>query len=226
MTRGVSSTSDRVLFWDLDGTITDPRFGIVDAYQAFLKEWGAEAPSAEDLLWVIGPPLRDCIRKLLKTDDTKIIEQAVTRYRYWYVEEGFMYRDTPYEGIRELLTTLAGRGQRMFIATAKAHTYARKILVHWGLAEYFEGIHGSELDGTRSNKADLLKWMMETYGLKAGKHIVMIGDRKHDALAGQTCGLSTIGVGYGYGSLEELTGQGVDHYISTVAELARHLIPS
>lgn len=214
----------QTLFWDLDGTITDPRFGIIDSYVAFLKEAGIPLPPESELMWVIGPPLRECMARLLNTNDATIIENAVTRYRYWYVQEGLMYRDTPYEGIRELLEDLRDKGYRMFVATAKAHTYGRLILRHWGLEDYFEDIHGSELDGTRSNKAELLQWMMERYEIEPGKQVVMIGDRKHDAVAAKANKLSSIGVGYGYGSRAELESAGVDHYCQTLQDLRATLL--
>lgn len=213
-----------IYFWDLDGTITDPRYGIIGAYQALYKEWGKPVPDEKDLLWVIGPPIRDCFRTLLGTADEKTIEDAVARYRYWYVQEGLMYRDTPYPGIQDLLETMHKRHIRMFVATAKAHSYAREILKHWGLAEYFEDIHGSELDGTRSNKAELLKWIMERYQLTPESNIVMIGDRKHDIVAGKANRISTIGVGYGYGSKEELLEAQTDHYCASIGALRRTIL--
>lgn len=209
----------KTLFWDLDGTITDPRGGIIGAYTEFLREAGIPVPDESKLLWVIGPPLRDCMAKILNTKDLVTIENAVTRYRHWYVNEGLMYRDTPYEGIRELLTDLQNAGFRMFVATAKAHTYGRLILRHWGLEDFFEEIHGSELDGTRSNKADLLRWMLEQYNIPADNSVVMIGDRSHDAIAAKANKLTSLGVGYGYGSLDELKNAGVDHYCASVQDL-------
>ena len=211
-------------FWDLDGTITDPRLGIIGAYQALYNEWGKPVPEEKDLLWVIGPPIRDCFKTLLQTDDTDAIEKAVARYRHWYVQEGLMYRDTPYAGIEDVLKELRCRHVRLFVATAKAHAYAREILKHWGLTEYFEDIHGSELDGTRSNKAELLKWILNRYQLPASADIVMIGDRKHDMIAGNANGLSTIGVGYGYGSQSELKDSGAQHYCETVFDLKTLLL--
>ena len=209
----------KTLLWDLDGTITDPRGGIIGAYTEFLREAGRTVPPENDLLWVIGPPLRECMAKLLNTKDSAIIENAVTRYRFWYVTEGLMYRDTPYDGIRELLTDLQHAGFRMFVATAKAHTYGRLILRHWGLEDFFEDIHGSELDGTRSNKAELLSWMLERYNIPAGKTVAMIGDRSHDANAAKANKILSLGVGYGYGSLEELQTAGVDHYCPSINDL-------
>jgi phosphoglycolate phosphatase len=212
------------LFWDLDGTITDPRRGIIDSYMAFLKEAGVAVPDASELLWVIGPPLRDCLATLLQTTDADVIENAVLRYRYWYVTEGLMYRDTPYPGIRELLSDLRRCGYRMFVATAKAHTYARLILRHWGLEDFFEDINGSELDGTRANKTDLLHWMTNQNEIVRSPEILMIGDRKHDAIAAKNNGLSSLGVGYGYGSHEELSNAGIDLYCATVQDLRTTLL--
>jgi phosphoglycolate phosphatase len=175
-------------------------------------------------LWVIGPPLRDCLSKILGTNDPAVIEHAVSRYRHWYVHEGLMYRDTPYAGVRELLTALQQKGYRMYIATAKAHAYGRKILEHWGLHTFFEEIHGSELDGTRSNKADLIQWLLERHKITASPSVVMIGDRKHDAVAAKANGIVSLGVGYGYGTYEELKDAGVDHYCATMEDLSQHLL--
>jgi phosphoglycolate phosphatase len=218
------STKWSVYLWDLDGTITDPRLGIIGAYQALYNEWGKTPPDEKDLLWVIGPPIRDCFKTLLQTDDKDVIEKAVARYRYWYVTEGLMYRDTPYPGIGEILKELRRKNVRLFVATAKAHIYAREILKHWGLSEYFEDIHGSELDGTRSNKAELLEWIMNRYQLDSSSNIVMIGDRKHDMIAGIANGLSTVGVGYGYGSRSELQDAGAQFYCENVLDLKSLLL--
>lgn len=212
------------LFWDLDGTITNPRTGIIDSYKAVLTEFGVTLPPDHELLWVIGPPLRDCLRTLLNTSDNELVEMAVKRYRHWYVEQGFMYGDTPYMGIPELLTELKSAGYRMFVATAKAHPYARLILRHWQLESLFDDVHGSELDGIRSNKADLLAWILDQHGLQPRESILMIGDRHHDAIAAKKNQLQCLGVGYGYGSKKELNEAGVDFFCQNVGELRNILL--
>lgn len=213
------------LFWDLDGTLTDPKNSIIGSYQKVLAEYGRSAPPEHDLLWVIGPPLRDCLKKLLSLEDAADIEAAVKRYRYWYVDQGMMYSDTPYPGIVAVLEALKERGMRMFVATAKAHSYARLILRHWKLEHFFEDVHGSELDGTRSNKAELLKWMLETYNLQPSRKISMIGDREHDAIAAKKNHLFSLGIGYGYGDQAELRAAGIDHYCADVPSLKDYLCP-
>jgi len=212
------------LLWDLDGTITDPRKGIIESYKALLGEMAVPVNSDSELVWVIGPPLRECLAKLLSTSDSTKIETAVNRYRYWYVEQGYMYHDTPYSGINDLLVDLKTAGYRMFVATAKAHPYARLILRHWALERHFENIHGSELDGTRSNKAELLSWMINNYSLHPKESVLMIGDRKHDAIAAKSNQLPCIGVGYGYGSKQELESAGIDIFCQDLRELRKTLL--
>ena len=223
-TAQIKKTPWHTLLWDLDGTIADPRKGIIDSYKALLREMAIPHKSDNEMLWVIGPPLRECLAKLLDISDAAKIEAAVKRYRYWYVEQGYMYHDTPYAGINELLVDLKEAGYRMFVATAKAHPYARLILRHWALENHFENIHGSELDGTRSNKADLLSWMISTYDLQPPQSVLMIGDRKHDAVAARSNRLPCIGVGYGYGSKQELESAGVDIFCQDIAELRKALL--
>jgi phosphoglycolate phosphatase len=189
-----------------------------------LNEAEVPVPDESELLWVIGPPLRECLAKLLQTNDPERIEYAVTRYRHWYVNEGLMYRDTPYPGIESLLSEIKNSGYRMFIATAKAHSYARMILRHWNLERYFEAVHGSELDGTRSNKAELLRWMTSELDLREPGEIVMIGDRSHDIVAARKNGIASIGVGYGYGSKNELTDAGASYFAADIADLRKALL--
>jgi phosphoglycolate phosphatase len=218
------TNSWKTLLWDLDGTITDPRKGIIDSYKALLKDFSVQLAPHDDLLWVIVPPLRDCLAKLLNTADSDLIEKAVRRYRYWYVEQGLMYHDTPYHGIEALLTDLKSANYKMFVATAKAHPYARLILRHWRLESHFENVHGSELDGTRSNKADLLKWIIETNELTPLDSILMIGDRRHDVIAAKKNGLRSLGVGYGYGSRQELEEAGMDLFCETITDMRQMLL--
>jgi phosphoglycolate phosphatase len=216
----------QILFWDLDGTITDPKRGIIGSYQKLLEELCVPVPSEDQLLWVIGPPLRECIKQLVPEIKSQAdLESAVTRYRHWYVHEKLMYLDTPYDGILELLRRLKENNRRMFVATAKAHSYARQILDHWNLTRYFEDVCGSELDGTRSVKGDLLEWMITKFNLEASKpQIVMIGDRKHDITAATANQISSIGVSYGYGSFEELAQAAPNYIARSIPDLHNSLI--
>jgi phosphoglycolate phosphatase len=192
-----------VLF-DLDGTLLDPKPGILGSIQYALGRLGAPVPPADEIAWAIGPPLRTTFPKLLERDDQT--EEAVALYRENY-RNGAMYDARVYPGIPDALAALTSAGCRLIIATAKPHVFARPILQHFGLDTRFIAIHGPELDGTHDNKADLVAHIVRQHDFDVSQ-AVMIGDREHDMIAAGRNTMRAVGVTWGYGSKEELTGAG------------------
>jgi phosphoglycolate phosphatase len=190
------------ILFDLDGTLVDPRPGLIGSVQYALKKLGQPVPPSEELAWLIGPPLRVSFPMLLGSAER--VEEAIAHYRESYVG-GAMLDAIVYDGIPEALATLRAAGHRLMVATAKPHRYARPILEHFGLAGEFHAIHGPELDGTNDHKADLIAHIVrhETVDPKAA---VMIGDRAFDVVAAIRNGIAAVGVTWGYGSAEELAG--------------------
>lgn len=208
------------VFFDLDGTLTDPKEGITRSIQYALERLSALVPEMDDLLWCIGPPLRASLAQLLNGDDDAAGE-ALALYRERFAETG-LYENAVYAGIPDVLKVLKSQGKRLFVATSKPHVYAERIVEHFGLGDYFEIVFGSELDGTRVEKTDLLQYVIaqtETDPSEA----VMIGDREHDMLGARNNGLSRIGVLYGYGSEAELRAAGAEQLVSSPAELLQML---
>ena len=187
---------------DLDGTLTDPATGITNCIAYALTRVDVAAPSPNDLHFAIGPPLRGSFATLLKTNDTVLIERAMVLYRERFAETG-LFENIVYNGVPEMLADLKMRNYRLLLATAKPHVYARRILAYFNIATPFDGIYGSELDGTRQHKGDLLAYLLERENIDPSS-AVMIGDRHHDIDAARVHGCRTIGVTYGYGSAEEL----------------------
>lgn len=198
-------TFKNILF-DLDGTLSDPGPGIVACIQSALREMGHRPPAASELTQYIGPPLRGTFATLLATDDSARIEQAVASYRERFSKTG-MFENNVYPGIPEVLEQLASPGTTLFVATAKPRRYAIQIIEYFRLATYFEGIFGPELDGRFDDKGELISHILATYQLQA-EESVMIGDRANDIIAAKKNGLSSVGVTYGYGSLDELLSAG------------------
>jgi phosphoglycolate phosphatase len=189
---------------DLDGTLVDPKPGLVGSVQYALRQLGQPVPATEELLWLIGPPFRVSFPKLLGRAD--LTEQAISYYRESYFSGG-MYDAIVYPGVAEALDGLAAAGCRLFVATSKPHHYARPILEHFGLARRFSAIHGPELDGTNDHKADLIAHIVAREGVDPAR-AVMIGDREFDVLAAARNGIPAIGVTWGYGSRAELEAAG------------------
>lgn len=196
------------LFFDLDGTLADPREGITRCLQYALTQLGRPAPPQADLVQYIGPPLRWTFPRLLETDDTILVEAAIEQYRHRYATVG-LFENELYAGISELLGALCDEGFRLFVVTSKPTVYAERIVQHFGLAEYFEAVYGPDLDGRFDDKRELVAHILHERAI-APEQSLMIGDRASDIAAGQANGTRTIAVTYGFGSAEELAAANPD----------------
>jgi len=188
------------LFFDLDGTLTDPKDGIVRCIGHALAALGETVPADDDLLWCIGPPLQTSFAQMLGGQER--VEQAVQLYRERFSTIG-MFENAVYDGVPALLETLKSHGHRLYLATSKPHVYADKILDHFELSGFFERSFGAELDGTRADKTDLLAYAIAQTGALPDT-AWMVGDRKHDMIGARANRVKGIGVLYGYGSRDEL----------------------
>ncbi|MCJ0929271.1 HAD-IA family hydrolase [Acinetobacter lwoffii] len=188
---------------DLDGTLTDPKVGITTSARYGLEKIGHPISDEINIDWIIGPPLKASLAKILNVDaDHVLAEQALMGYRERFAVKG-LYENHVFESVAETLAELKRRGYRLLVATAKPTVYAKQILEHFDLAQYFTDIYGSELNGERTNKAELIQYILAQQQLQADQ-CMMVGDREHDIFGARQNGIDTIAVNYGYGSQEEL----------------------
>jgi phosphoglycolate phosphatase len=202
---------------DLDGTLTDSRPGIVACIQHALRQLGHDAPEESALLKYIGPPLHAAFRELLSTNQDSDVERAIAAYRERYVAVG-MFENSVYAGVPQALKELQGRGARLFVATAKPEVFAQRILERFELSHYFAAIHGSELDGRRTDKTELIAHVLTTSQLRPAQ-TVMVGDRHHDIEGALKNGVAAVGVLWGYGTREELASAGSRTLLAAPSEL-------
>lgn len=210
------SKARQTIFFDLDGTLTDSRPGIVRCVQYALNELDLPAPAENELLWCVGPPLKESFAKLLGPNGDA--DRAVALYRERFAEVG-LFENSVYPGIEEVLASLRAAGVRLCVATSKAHVYATRIVEHFGLTRYLDEVFGAELTGVRSNKSELLAYALEATGLQGGD-AAMVGDRSHDMVGARNNGMYGVGVLYGYGNLAELESAGADRIVAEVAGLS------
>jgi phosphoglycolate phosphatase len=203
-----------VLF-DLDGTLTDPELGIANCFVYALEKLGAPIPHRTALRRFIGPPLRNAFVSLLGTLDEAAIERAIALYRERFATVG-MYENELYTHTPETLQRLVIAGHRLFVATSKPQIFANRIIEHFGLAKYFSRVYGAELSGKRSDKAELLEYILEAEHVNPDETL-MIGDRHHDVIAARANGVTAIAVLWGYGVRDELSL--AHHMVHTWPEL-------
>lgn len=196
--------SPRTLVFDLDGTLTDNFAGIAASIRHALQQLGAQDQGDAALRGFVGPPLRDTFARLLGGDEPALIERAVGHYRARFAAVGWR-ENVAYEGVPAMLSRLGATAERIYVCTSKPQVYARRIVEHFGFAPHFRGVYGSELDGRRDDKVELLAHLVAREEVNAAD-CVMIGDREHDIRAARANGVRAIGVLWGYGSALELAG--------------------
>ena len=176
---------------DLDGTLTDPKVGITTSARYGLEKVGHPISEDTNIDWIIGPPLKASLAKILNVDaDDTLAEQALMAYRERFAVTG-LYENHVFEGVAETLAELKRRGYRLFLATAKPTVYAKQILEHFNLAQYFTEIYGSELNGDRTNKGELIQYILEQQGIQANQ-CIMVGTVSMIFLVPAIMGLSRL----------------------------------
>ena len=215
----VSNLFDTVLF-DLDGTLTDPKQGITSCVQYALADIGIDEPNLDNLEDFIGPPLKEHFIERYNFDEDTALK-CVKKYRERYNPVG-VYENKVYEGIDKVLETLKNRGMKLAVASSKPTVLVNTVLEHFDLMKYFDVIAGSELDGTRTRKSDVIRYAFELLDEKGYSHErpIMVGDRKHDIIGAREVAIPCMAVAYGYGSMEELEAEHPDFIAKSVEDIA------
>ncbi|PGO32408.1 phosphoglycolate phosphatase [Bacillus cereus] len=207
----------KTFLFDLDGTLTDPKEGIINSVLYALEKIGIEEVNISELDSFIGPPIQQSFIDRYNMNEIEV-ERAVFYFRE-YLKQGGLLENKVYDGIGALLQELNDAGNRLFVATSKPTVFAKQVIEHFQLTTFFEEIVGSNLDGTRIKKEEIIAHILETNEELKKEEMVMIGDRKHDVIGANSNGIVSIGVLYGYGSEIELSDAGAIHIVKDVEEL-------
>lgn len=208
------------ILFDLDGTLTDPQEGIINSIQYALKRFGVKKENHE-LLHFIGPPLHKSFQEIFITEEKAF--EAVAVYREYYATKG-IFENVLFDGITDLLKTLNDNGKSVFMATSKPQLFAEQIATHFNIKNYFKGIVGSNMDGTLTDKKEIIAEVLKLAPSIAIENMVMIGDRKFDMIGANYFKMDTIAVTFGYGSLEELKNEQPTYILNKVSDLYALLV--
>lgn len=213
----------KYVLFDLDGTLTDPKLGITQCVQYALSKFNIHVNDLEELTCFIGPPLENSFQEYYGMTFDKARE-AVEFYRERFRTKG-MYENEVLEGVKELLEALKQEGFKLYIATSKPTIFATEILKYFNLDSYFISIIGSNLDGTRSTKQEIIEFILDSISESFSKsEVIMIGDRKHDINGANAVGIDSIGVTFGYGSEEELLNASPTYISKNIQEVLSVLL--
>lgn len=211
----------KVILFDLDGTITDPKIGITKSFQYALQHFGIQVDNLDALEPVIGPPLKKSFSEFYHLSEEQI-ECAIEKYRERFSTVG-LYENEIYDGMENLLKELSEAGYTLEIASSKPTVFVEKICEHFKIKQYFTHIVGSFLDGRRGEKEEVVEEAIRL-SKATPDHIIMVGDRIYDVIGAHKKGIAVIGVSYGYGGRQELEEAGADVIVDTVAQLREELL--
>ncbi|RBP04414.1 HAD family hydrolase [Rossellomorea aquimaris] len=204
----------KIILFDLDGTLSDPKEGITKSVQYALENLDVEVPDVHELECFIGPPLQVSFAENYDFDEEKT-QRAIDFYRERFKEKG-MFENKLYSNIPSLLKSLKKKGFTLVVATSKPTVFAEQILKYFTIDQFFTLIAGSNLDGTRTSKTEIIQYILDIYNEFEPGSFIMIGDRKHDIIGAHNTGIDSIGVTYGYGSFEEISQSSPTYLVETV----------
>lgn len=213
----------KLILFDLDGTLTESGEGITKSVQYALEKMGRPEPDLQKLRVFVGPPLTEQFMAYAGMSREEA-EQAVLYYRERYSVTG-IFENRPYPGIPEMLGTLKENGFLLAVASSKNIESVERVLEHFSLKEYFDEAVGSELDGRRSRKADVIEEVLRRFDRSDHREqVIMVGDKEHDVIGAHKTGIPCVGVAYGYGTMEELERVKPSEIVHTVEELQEYLL--
>lgn len=209
------------ILFDLDGTLTDSSQGVINSIIYALEKFDINDYDMSLLKKFLGPPLHESFEKFMGFDKEKSL-QAVKFYREYFSSKGLLENEV-YAGVNDLLQNLKENGKTLVVATSKPQPFTDRIMEHFDLAKYFDFIAGSNMDTTRSKKAEVIEYALSECNIKDKSKVVMIGDRAEDMIGAQSVGIDSIGVEYGYGTFDELKNADATYIVKTVDELKKLL---
>ncbi|MGT2929721.1 HAD family hydrolase [Streptococcus dentasini] len=215
------TTYDTIIF-DLDGTLTNPEQGIVNSLIYALSQFDRTVTDRQELLKFIGPPLSYSFKHFCGFSDSET-QQAIAFYRQYFSNKGWSENQL-LPGVKQLLDSLKKSKKQLLVASSKPEPFAIKILQHFEIAHYFEYIAGATLDDSRSQKADVIAYLLNEAQISNPNQCVMVGDRKHDIYGAQHNHMDAIGLLLGFGSKQELEAAGATAIARNFKELEKRLL--
>lgn len=211
----------KYIFFDLDGTLTDPQEGITNCVKYALESFGIYETDYQKLMRFIGPPLVNSFCEYYGFGREKSL-RAVEKYRERFSNIG-LFENKVYDGIDDMLQKLVNSGHILVLATSKPKVFADRIMTKYRLRPYFKLICGSELDGTRNEKNEVIEYAVEKLQCPRDR-VIMVGDRKHDIIGAKLCGIASCGVRFGYAEDGELETAGADFIAEDISDLCSILM--
>lgn len=191
--RGQPGQRYDLIVFDWDGTIMDSTGLIADCIQLAARDMKLPIPTIEQAKSIIGLGINDSVRRLFPQLDAATQMQYALAYRRHFVARD---HEAPlYDGIRELLTSLAAPERFLAVATGKPRAGLERAFGHTGLKSHFHYSRCAD-EGFPKPHPDMLLRLMEFTAVSPDRTL-MIGDTTHDLELAGNAGVDALAVTYG-----------------------------
>jgi phosphoglycolate phosphatase len=208
-----------LVIFDWDGTLMDSTRVIASSLQSACRDVGIKIPTERDALYVIGLGLTDSFNHIAPDLDHDGRVRLTERYRHHFLARE---NEAPlYQGVRDMLAELHGRGTRLAVATGKARRGLDRALDSTGLRPWFEATRCAD-EGFAKPHPDMLLMLMDMTGVEP-RRTLMVGDTTHDLELAANAGVDAVAVSYGAHDGDLLDTRPAKARCASVAELHRWL---
>ena len=209
----------RYILFDLDGTLTDSKEGILNCLRYALNKMGKPVPEESTLIKFIGPPLQDSFMEFCGFDEAEA-RQGILYFRERYAPVG-KFENAAAPGLPELCRRLKEGGYRLALASSKPEEMCIPICEKFGFTPSLEVIVGSPPVGDWG-KTDVMREALHRLNVPKEEmdQVLMVGDRKFDVWGAKEVGVDCVGVEFfDYAAPGELMEAGAVAVVQTAREL-------
>lgn len=201
----MASSPYSCVLWDVDGTIVDASVGILRRLDVALTHFGHPAPTRDELVHWIGPPMFQSFQVQAGMTPEQAAE-AVAFYRTLGKADGYTTDVRTYPGVSEIIRDLHEAGVPEATASSKPEIQVDALVDFFELRPYFLATVGATPDeATLASKTDIVAEALRRLSDRGAdiSRPVLIGDRHHDVAGGNANGVPVIFVEWGFSNPDE-----------------------
>ena len=193
-------TKDRIVVFDLDGTLVDTAPDLINALNYVLDREGLPPVPLLSARNMIGAGARRLIERGLELEGRSAGLDDITRLTHDFIEYYAAHiadASRPFEGLEGALDDLTARGYRFAVCTNKLEWLSKLLLDQLGLSDRFSAICGADTFGVSKPDPAILQQTIARAGGTVSAAI-MVGDAGPDIGVARRAGIPVIGVEFGY----------------------------
>ncbi|MDH4398922.1 HAD-IA family hydrolase [Sphingorhabdus sp.] len=214
----------RLAIFDCDGTLVDSQANICMAMEYAFEGAGLTPPRRHDIRRVVGLSLVESMRVLLPNAEDKCHQDMAEHYRtaFLTLRNNGLVDEPLYDGMASLLSEMDACGWLLGVATGKSDRGLMRCLDHHAITGLFVTLQTADRHPSKPHPSMVCQALADA--CTDARNAVVIGDTVYDIHMGRAAGTRTVGVNWGYHSVEDLREAGADYIAESMDDLKTYLM--